>query len=109
MPSGYSADTDGMVKLIKDATGKGSTMEKKFLAQYLALRLNVESLRIHPTAYTHDVTALDPSNYLGLADPSSATVSEIIAAIEGKYGTSPTGAQFEIMKNICDALNNLWI
>lgn len=99
---------DGMVSLIKDATGKGTTMEKMFLAQYLALRLDVESERISATG-THDVSKLDLTNYLGLTSPSAATVAEITTAIESKYGTFPSRAQFEIMKNICDALNNLWI
>lgn len=99
---------DGIVSLIEDATGKGNTMEKMFLAQYLALRLNVESERISATG-THDVSKLDPTNYLGLTSSSAATVAEITAAIESKHGTFPLKAQFEIMKNICDALNNLWI
>ena len=47
------------------------------------------------------------NNYLGLADPSAATLSEIIAAIESKFGTGATKDELEIMKNICDALNNL--
>jgi len=42
---------------------------------------------------------------LGLAHPEAATLSEIIAAIESKYGTNPTYAQYSIMHQICDALN----
>lgn len=43
----------------------------------------------------------------GLTNPGSAGLSEIIAAIESKYGTSISHYQFNIMKNVCDALNNL--
>jgi len=53
------------------------------------------------------VSGEDPGNYLALADPSAATLSEIIAAIESKHGTSPSNTQFNIMKSVCDALNNL--
>ena len=83
-------------------------IEEKFKAQYLATRLDMESGRLTPT-FTHDVTAQDPTNYLGLADPTSATLSEIVSAIEGKHGTSPDNDELEVMKDVCDALNNLEI
>lgn len=87
----------------------GQDMQCKFLKQYLATRLNVESGLLSLTS-THDLTSMDPTNYLGLANPKSAALSQIIAAIEGKYPDDPdawpTKAQFEIMKNICDTLNN---
>ena len=61
----------------------------------------------------HDITTVEGYGYLGLANPSSATLSEIVEAIEGKHvppaTDPPTDKQFEIMKNICDALNNLEI
>ena len=66
----------------------GPDMKCKFLQQYLATRLNVESALLSPTN-THDVTSMDPTNYLGLADPESAPLSEIIAAIEGKHPADP--------------------
>jgi predicted ribosomally synthesized peptide with SipW-like signal peptide len=87
-----------------------NNMTNKFLAQYLATRLNAESGRLHLN-FTHDVTTKDPGNYLNLTNPSSATLSEIVAAIETKFLTHQppehplTKDQFEIMKNICDALN----
>ena len=87
------------------ATGRGATAEKRFLAQYLALRLNALSGLLCGTE-PHDVTAQDPGNYLGLANPTAATLGEIIAAMESKSGTSPNAAQFNIMKDVCDALNN---
>lgn len=90
------------------AAGQGGTMEQKFLAHYLPTRLDVEAGRQHLES-THDVTGIDEDNYLGLASPQSAKLSQIIAAIEGKYGASPSKGQFEIMKDICDALSNLQI
>jgi len=88
-----------------------SDMQCKFLKQYLATRLNVESGLLSPGAI-HNFATLDPHNYLGLG--GSGTLSEIIAAIEGKYPEDPadssavwpTDKQYEIMKNICDDLNN---
>jgi len=99
-------DTDDMDAIRDAATGKGSTMEDRFLSQYLSTRLNVEAGRLAPEA-SHDVTGSDPGNYLGLANPESAKLSEIIDAIELKYGTSPDKDQFEIMKDICVDLNEV--
>ena len=97
-----------MEAVFDDATGGGATMEQKFLAHYLATRLNVEAGRLY-LGTTHDVIGISGYSYLGLATPLSATLTDIIAAIEDKYDevSPPTEAQFEIMKNICDALNNL--
>lgn len=92
--------------------GEGATMEQKFLRHYLATRLNVEAGRLFLDTF-HLFSILDPptidypDGYLGLE--GEHTLEWIINAIEGKYGTSPTEAQFEIMKDICDALNNLTI
>ena len=89
-----------------------SDMECKFLKQYLATRLNVESGLLSLTAI-HDVTSIDKTNYLELAEAESATLSKIIAAIESKYpdipddpAAWPEKADYEIMKDICDTLNN---
>jgi len=86
--------------------GEDTTMEAKFLRHYLATRLNVEAGQLYPELF-HLFSSYDPANYLGLG--GQGTLEEIIGAIEGKYGTSPTEGQFEIMKDICDALNNLEI
>jgi len=99
-------DTDDMDIIFANGVGKGSTDESRFLAHYLGQRLDQESGRQLP-ATTHDVTDYDPGNYLGLANPHQASGAEIVAAIEGKYGTSPSGAQFVVMLNICSALNTL--
>jgi predicted ribosomally synthesized peptide with SipW-like signal peptide len=88
------------------AQAKGGTMEQKFLAHYLATRLNAESGRLYLEA-THDFSAYDPGNYLGL--DGSGTLEQIISALESKYDTSPTKNQFGIMKDICDELNNVRI
>jgi len=92
-----------------------SNMTNKFLAQYLATRLNMET---EPRPHLdpdneHAISTYDPATlgypdgYLGLG--VSGTLEDIVQAIESKYGEDPTDKQFEIMKNICDALNNLVI
>jgi len=86
------------------ALASGGTMEEKFLGHYLATRLDGESGRLSLTT-SHDVTDYDQVNYLGLTNPSAALLSEIISAIESKYGTA--SPEFELMKDICDGLNNL--
>jgi len=93
-----------MKVVIMDALGGSGTPETRFLAQCLATRLNVFSGRLDG-GDTYDVSGEDPLTYLGLG--TSATLNEILDAIEAKYGTSPTNTEFNIMKNICDKLNNL--
>jgi hypothetical protein len=97
---------EDMIPILNHATGQGSQKDK-FLAQYLALRLNGAS-GLQCTGTTHNVTLYDPYNKLGLANPTSTTLSEIIAAIEGKYGIPNNSPLFQIMKDICDAINNLF-
>jgi hypothetical protein len=97
-------DISDMVAILE--AGQGGTHEEKFLRHYLATRLNVEAGRLFPDTFRF-FGHLDPDDYLGLG--GQGTLAEIISAIEGKYDTSPTKAQFEIMKNICDAVNNLEI
>ena len=92
----------GMEGVLKGASG--GTAEEKFLGHYLATRLDAEAGRLLPDA-GRDVTGLDEDNYLGLSDPAATTLGEIIDAIEAKYGTA--SPEFEVMKDICDALNNL--
>jgi hypothetical protein len=90
---------------------KKDPMEKQFLAHCRATRMDVESGRLGP-GIPHDITGQDPLNYLGVPDPSSATLGGtdgIISKIEGKFGTSPDDSEFEVMKDVCDALNNLEI
>ena len=98
----------GMVNLINAGTSSGATAKSRFLAQCLATRLDERS-GIFDATGTHNVTSADPGNYLNLATPGNATLAQIFAAIESKFGTSPTNAQFLIMKDVCDRLNNLAI
>lgn len=106
----------------------GNDMYMKFRSQYLAQRLNQESGRQSPTNL-HDVMNVDsyansnnPSskyyigveNYLGLPNPYNATGWQIIQAIESKYGNMSAdedlrNTEYEIMKDVCDELNNLGI
>ena len=97
--------------------GEGGTMEAKFLAHYLATRLNVEAGTLFDDT-VHDFSSCDPPTgdylYGYHALSGQGTLQEIIGAIEDNYpalpdGDPPTEGQFEIMKNICDALNNLEI
>jgi len=104
---GDITDIRQMEAVFAAGEAEDATMEAKFLRQYLATRLNVEADRLRGSA-VHDLSGCDPGSYLGLG--GQGTLWEIIAAIEGKYGTPPpTDDEFEIMKDICDALNNLAI
>jgi len=98
----------GMESVFAAALGQSATPETRFLAHYLATRLNEHSGILAP-GDTHDVSGKDPGNYLNLANPSSATLAEIIAAIESKHGTGPSNTQFNTIKDVCDALNKLGI
>lgn len=84
----------------------GPDMKCKFLKQYLATRLNAEAGRLY-YGTLHNFSIYDSIDYLGLG--GQGTLQEVISAIEGKYGTSPSEDQFEIMKDICEALNELEI
>ncbi len=104
-----------MVLLIEQ--GEGPIAEHQFLMQYLPQRLNQMSGRQSPSS-RHDVMSVPTYkkyyqdygyDYLVLLDPYDASGQEIIAAIETKYSTSPTDEEFGIMKDVCDALNNLSI
>jgi hypothetical protein len=97
---------EGMVSLMNTALGGGATMKDKFLAHCLATRMNERS-GILAGADTHNVMGVDPGNFLGLGAPQSATLNQIIAAIENKFGWTLTTARYETMKNVCDRLNNL--
>ena len=106
-------DTDDMDTIFADGVGTGSTDFTRFLAHYLAQRLDQESGRQNPYT-THNVTAYDPTNYLGLTTPASATGAEIVYAIESKHPDHPayappppTDGQYMIMKDVCVALNQL--
>jgi len=116
-------DVTDLDAVFDQGTGKNVTMQDKFLAHYLATRLDAESGRLH-LHLTHDVTTYDPDNYLDLADPQWATLSQIITAIESKYPDDPddpgypadpsdaeaawpTHDEYEIMKDISDTLNKV--
>lgn len=93
------------MKTTLNGASSGSQMNK-FLGHCLAMRLNERSGRQSPFGL-HDISDADPGDYLGLADNANASLANIIARIESKFGTSPTSAQFETMKDVCDGLNNL--
>lgn len=99
-------NTTGMVTIMSHTPGNGNSMEHKFLAQYLATRMNAESGRLNVNGI-HNVSGIDSGNYLNLSNPASVLLQDIIQAIESKYGKAPSKQQLEIMKNVCEALNNL--
>lgn len=109
-------DIDDMQVIFQGA--QGGTMKEKFLGHYLAARLNtkpdppnlaldtVHSITNVPVEKDGVIQYIDASPYFGY---DSGTLEQIILTIESKYTENPTPDQFEIMKNICDALNNLEI
>ena len=97
--------TEGMDQVFAAGRGQGANPETRFLAHYLATRLNQRS-GLLCSAEAHDVTRFDRNNHLALADPGAATLGEIIEAIEAKHGTEPTRQQLDSMRSICDELNN---
>ena len=97
--------TGGMEAVFQAAFGPGTTPERRFLAHYLCTRLNVESGRLASWG-THNVCTCDPENYLNLQSPWSATVDDIINAIEAKHGTSVATGQYNIMKDVCESLHH---
>ena len=98
---------EGMEAIFDD--GEGGSPKSKFLRAYLATRLDVASGRLN-TSTVHNVTGISGYGYLGLATPASATLTDIIVAIEDKEDTPPpSGPEYLIMKDVCDALNNLLI
>ncbi|GEM_PF-6133732 len=107
--SGYSIDTAGMMNVIQSAHSCNSATrvcaKKKFLAHYLATRLNVESGRKLLT--NQYLVSGAQMSYLGLTNPDS--LSDIISSIEGKLpdnGTNPTREQFMLMGIMSDNINN---
>ena len=104
----------GLDQLFAASGGPGATPRSRFLAHYMATRLSIAAGRLN-TASTHDITGIAGHEYLGLADPSSATLSEIVVAIEGKHPADPeapgacwpNAKQYEILKDVCDAINSL--
>ena len=114
--SGWLGPTtvQGLNDLFAAGAGPGSTPKSRFLAHYMATRLSIAAGRLDP-ANTHDITGIPGYAYLGLPNPASATLSAIVIAIEGKHPADPgdPGAcwpgnkQYEILKDICDAINSL--
>ncbi|HEY5625999.1 MAG TPA: hypothetical protein VIT93_05885, partial [Dehalococcoidia bacterium] len=79
--------SEGMEEVFDGASGKNASPESRFLGPCLATRLNERSGILDPVD-THDVAGEDKHNWLALAAPDSASLAEIIAAIESKFGTS---------------------
>ena len=85
-------------------------MLNQFRAQYLATRLNTmpDPPRLQPGTIHEIGDIIGAEGYLGSA---SMTLKDIIDAIEGKAvlpidDEPPSRDELEIMKNVCDKLNN---
>jgi predicted ribosomally synthesized peptide with SipW-like signal peptide len=98
----------GILKSRSSAGYKG--MVNNFRAQYLATRLNTmpDPPRLQLETI-HDISTVpDAREYFGY---ENATLAQIIATIESNsegniFTNPPTRSQMEIMKSVCDALNN---
>ncbi len=82
----------------------------KFRSQYLATLLNEKSGRLGKN--TRHELWLAAETYLGFSPPPAPKLSQIIDAIEGKengdiFTPDPSAGNIELMKDVCDALNNL--
>ena len=111
MDGNGAVDVSDMEAIFERATSSNkAAMRYKFLGHYLATRLDGESGRVDPGV--HDFSAYDTGDYLGLG--GTGTLEEIFEAIESRHPDpgatpplpEPAEDQYEIMKNICDALNN---
>lgn len=102
MPANVTPSAEGMSDLLAGATGQCSKTyghhecaRRKFEARYLVLRLNVESGRL-----AWNATAPLPegaATYLGL--PATATVRQVVDAIEAKAATQPTREQYDLLRH----------
>ena len=112
LASGSNDDVyDKMVAILKSGGANSyNGMVKKFRAQYLATRLNTmtDPPRLQLSTI-HDISGINGAkDYFGY---ESGTLSQIIATIESKadggiFAEPPTKDEIEIMKNVCDTLNN---
>lgn len=102
---------DKMVGILKSGGASGyNGMVNQFRAQYLATRLNTmtDPPRLQ-LGTTHDISDIDGAkDYFGYA---TRTLAQIITFIEGEaaggiFTDPPSKDQMEIMKNVCDKLNN---
>lgn len=110
--SGYSVNTTGVVSLINDSNSCNGSQrtcaKKKFLAQYIAARLNVLSGRKVLTG-TYTLNS-NQRTYLGIS--TNAPLSLIFTNTEGKLpdgGTIPTRDQFLLLSGSFDTINNTGI
>ncbi len=97
--------TTGLSTMFSNYSNSAKT---KFLAQYEATRLNVQANNLNLYNY-HDITSISGYSFLGLSNPNSVQLWQIIAAVESQYGQSWTSNandnKYNIMKDIFDALN----
>lgn len=100
-------DYEIMRDILKASAGNDyEEMVAKFRSQYLATRLNAEAGRLGLDT-SHDISGIpNAESYFG-----SGTLAQIIATIESKavgpiFTAPPNEDQMEIMKDVCDFLNN---
>jgi hypothetical protein len=117
--AGYAANTTGMVTLINDATkdcgnktDKLLCAKRKFLAQYMVMRLDVLSGRKSLTS-TYNLSAFSSAmSYLGISPTTTnVTMNQLITKIEAKASAlpAPDRTQFLNIASVCDHINNTGI
>lgn len=97
--------TAQMEATLKAGGSSGASARQRFLAHYLAMRLNAVSGRMS-AGEPHDVRGADQSGYLNLGDPTACTLAEVVSAIEAKCSGPCTDAELILMKDVCDGINN---
>lgn len=101
--SGYSA----MCDILKAPAGNSyEDMVAKFRSQYLATLLNTKTVPARLGLGTsHDISGINGAGaFFGYP---SGTLTQIISTIEAKASETLNKGEVEIMKDVCDALNNL--
>lgn len=103
------ADYATMCAILKASAGNAyGDMVAKFRSQYLATKLNAAAGRMGPDTL-HDISGIPgASGYFGF---SSGTLAQITATIEsmasgGIFTEPPSKGEMELMKDVCDYLNN---
>ena len=96
MPAGYGETADDVTQLVEDATrqcnkrlGKEECARLRFQAHYLAMRLNLMSGRLAAGDAVH--LGAGAREWLGLGE--TATVQQVVDAIEAKAGSGATRQQ----------------
>lgn len=111
--AGYGLTASEVTRLVNDATkscdNKGDKTlcaKRKFLAQYMAVRLNILSGRKGMNSF-YDLTAFPTAmSYLGISPVDHVLMSTFVTQVEAKAATNPNRQQFLQMMEVADHINN---